>query len=73
MATINTSNVDTLVYQFPSIEKLNRLNISQQKKTIDNFIKAQKEHVLAFSSLTKKLSNGSITRDEFEKSKNQFK
>lgn len=69
MGIINTSNVNTLVFQLPSLESLPRYDIAQQKKTIQNFVKAQKERIDTISSLSKELANGSITKEDFEKQK----
>jgi hypothetical protein len=72
MSTINTSNVNTLAYQMPSLEVLGKYDIAQQKKTVENFVKAQKDRIESLKSLTKQVADGSISKDEYEKRKKQI-
>lgn len=67
MSVINTSNVDSLVFQMQSIEAALKQNIEQQKKTVENFIKAQKDKLESAKSLNKKLADGSILPEEYQK------
>lgn len=66
---IVTTNVDTKPYNLPSLEHLGKYDPSEQKKVLENTIKAQKERLNSITSLNRDLSNGVINRQQFEKQK----
>lgn len=66
---IITTNVNTKSDQFPSLEILFKHDLSEQKKVLENTVKAQKEKLDSITALNRELSNGAISKEEFDKQK----